>query len=35
MNTLVIEPFADPFRAYPVGGDYGDFKELFIKRGAE
>ncbi|GHN36403.1 hypothetical protein FD23_GL001744 [Lactobacillus delbrueckii subsp. delbrueckii DSM 20074 = JCM 1012] len=35
MNTLVIEPFADPFRAYPVGGDYGDFKELFTKRGAE
>lgn len=34
MNTLVIEPFADPFRAYPVSGDYRDFKELFTKRGA-
>lgn len=34
MNTLVIEPFADPFRAYPVSGDYSDFKELFTKRGA-
>ena len=34
MNTLVIEPFADPFRAYPVSGDYTDFKELFTKRGA-
>lgn len=34
MNTLVIEPFADPFRAYPVSGDYRDFKELFEKRGA-
>ncbi|GFZ26365.1 phosphoenolpyruvate carboxykinase (ATP) [Lactobacillus corticis] len=35
MNTLVIEPFADPFRAYPVSGDYADFKELFEKRGAK
>ena len=34
MNTLVIEPFADPFRAYPVAGDYGDFKELFTERHA-
>lgn len=34
MNTLVIEPFADPFRAYPVSGDYRDFKELFTKHGA-
>lgn len=34
MNTLVIKPFADPFRAYPVSGDYTDFKELFTKRGA-
>lgn len=35
MNTLGIEPFADLFRAYPVGGDYSDFKDLFTKRGAE
>lgn len=31
-NTLVIEPFADPFRAYPLKEDYQDFKELFEKR---
>lgn len=34
MNTLVIEPFADPFRAFPLPEDYSDFKELFEKRGA-
>lgn len=34
MNTLVIEPFADPFRAYPVSEDYDDFKELFANRKA-
>lgn len=34
LNTLVIEPFADPFRAYPVAEDYTDFKELFTKRHA-
>jgi phosphoenolpyruvate carboxykinase (ATP) len=34
MNTLVIEPFADPFRAFPLPEDYADFKELFEKRGA-
>lgn len=28
-NNLVIEPFADPFRAYPLVEDYHDFKELF------
>ncbi|KRN89082.1 phosphoenolpyruvate carboxykinase (ATP) [Ligilactobacillus ceti] len=28
-NALVIEPFADPFRAYPLAEDYQDFKELF------
>lgn len=31
-NALVIEPFADPFRAYPLSEDYHDFKELFSKR---
>ncbi|MCP0887757.1 phosphoenolpyruvate carboxykinase (ATP) [Ligilactobacillus sp. WILCCON 0076] len=31
-NMLVIEPFADPFRAYPLAEDYNDFKELFEKR---
>jgi len=29
MNALVIEPFADPFRSYPLGEDYSDFRELF------
>lgn len=27
-DALVIEPFADPFRAYPLAEDYQDFKEL-------
>lgn len=31
-NALVIEPFADPFRAYPLAEDYHDFKELFEKQ---
>ncbi|OUN16810.1 phosphoenolpyruvate carboxykinase [Ligilactobacillus salivarius] len=31
-NSLVIEPFANPFRAYPLAEDYRDFKELFEKR---
>ncbi|KRM98405.1 phosphoenolpyruvate carboxykinase (ATP) [Loigolactobacillus rennini] len=31
-NALVIEPFADPFRAYPLAEDYNDFKNLFAKR---
>lgn len=35
LNTLVIEPFADPFRAYPLNEDYSDFKELFTKRKAQ
>lgn len=30
MNTLVIKPFADPFRAYPVSGDYTDFKDCSL-----
>lgn len=28
-DALVIEPFANPFRAYPLSEDYHDFKELF------
>lgn len=31
-NALVIEPFANPFRAYPLKDDYADFKELFEKQ---
>ncbi|WP_282708712.1 phosphoenolpyruvate carboxykinase (ATP) [Ligilactobacillus sp. Marseille-Q7487] len=30
-DNLVIEPFANPFRAYPLVEDYLDFKELFAK----
>ncbi len=33
-NALVIEPFADPFRAYPLAEDYADFKSLFANQQA-
>lgn len=29
LDNLVIEPFANPFRAYPLGEDYLSFKDLF------
>lgn len=29
MDALVIEPFANPFRCYPLGEDYADFRGLF------
>ena len=32
MNALVIEPYANPFRTYPLINDYEKFKELFEKR---
>ncbi len=28
-NALVIEPYANPFRTYPLGRDYDAFKKLF------
>lgn len=31
VDQLVIEPFANPFRSYPLGEDYQDFLELFQK----
>lgn len=31
-NALVIEPYANPFRTYPLAHDYNKFKELFEKR---
>lgn len=31
-NALVIEPFANPFRVYPLSQDYHDFKALFEER---
>ena len=33
-DKLVIEPFANPFRVYPLIEDYHDFKELFEKQQA-
>lgn len=32
-NKLVIEPFANPFRVYPLGEDYQDFRTLFEELG--
>lgn len=32
IDSLVIEPFANPFRCYPLVEDYCNFKELFSKR---
>ncbi|WLV76989.1 phosphoenolpyruvate carboxykinase (ATP) [Lacticaseibacillus parahuelsenbergensis] len=32
-DQLVIEPFANPFRCYPLAEDYQDFYELFQERG--
>ncbi|AYW51357.1 phosphoenolpyruvate carboxykinase (ATP) [Tetragenococcus halophilus] len=31
LNQLVIEPYADPFRAYPLAEDYRNFRDLFNK----
>ncbi|KRL86150.1 phosphoenolpyruvate carboxykinase (ATP) [Ligilactobacillus apodemi] len=31
-DELVIEPFANPFRVYPLAEDYHDFKALFTKQ---
>jgi phosphoenolpyruvate carboxykinase (ATP) len=31
-DQLVIEPFANPFRCYPLQEDYQDFKDLFQKQ---
>ena len=35
MNALVIEPYANPFRTYPLSHDYMKFKALFENRGIE
>ncbi|MDD5018446.1 MAG: phosphoenolpyruvate carboxykinase (ATP) [Eubacteriales bacterium] len=32
-NALVVEPYANPFRTYPLKNDYEKFKELFDKLG--
>jgi phosphoenolpyruvate carboxykinase (ATP) len=34
-NALVIEPYANPFRTYPLSIDYNEFKKLFVSRGVE
>ena len=34
-DALVIEPYANPFRTYPLSDDYLKFKELFEKRAVE
>ncbi|GMA47851.1 phosphoenolpyruvate carboxykinase (ATP) [Tetragenococcus muriaticus] len=31
LSQLVIEPYADPFRAYPLAEDYRNFRDLFNK----
>jgi len=35
MNALVIEPYANPFRTYPLKDDYDKFKLLFEQRNVE
>lgn len=35
MNALVIEPYANPFRTYPLENDYSKFKELFENKDVE
>lgn len=32
LEKLVIEPFANPFRCYPLREDYADFRDLFAKQ---
>ncbi len=34
-DALVIEPYANPFRTYPLANDYEKFKELFENRNVE
>jgi len=35
INALVFEPYANPFRTYPLGEDYKKFKALFENRGVQ
>ncbi|MCL1808454.1 MAG: phosphoenolpyruvate carboxykinase (ATP) [Clostridiales bacterium] len=35
MNALVFEPYANPFRTYPLREDYEKFKSLFKERGVD
>jgi phosphoenolpyruvate carboxykinase (ATP) len=34
-NALVIEPYANPFRTYPLADDFTKFKKLFAERGVK
>lgn len=34
-DALVFEPYANPFRTYPLEQDYGKFKSLFENRGVQ
>ena len=34
-NALVVEPYANPFRTYPLGGDYEKFKKLVAERNVD
>ncbi|MBF8982736.1 phosphoenolpyruvate carboxykinase (ATP) [Lutibacter sp. B2] len=35
LDALVIEPYANPFRTYPLGDDYNKYKELFTQKNVE
>lgn len=35
LEALVIEPYANPFRSYPLGEDYQNFHELFQKQATD
>lgn len=35
LEALVIEPYANPFRSYPLGEDYQNFRELFQKQATD
>ena len=34
-DDMVIEPYANPFRIYPLKDDYYKFKKLFVEKGVE
>lgn len=34
-NALVVEPYANPFRTYPLSGDYNKFKKLVAEKNVD
>lgn len=34
-NALVVEPYANPFRTYPLAGDYSKFKKLVAEKNVD